>query len=263
MKKNLFPLYFVFAFVLFINSTGCNDENTEKVASETVETSQKVEKPIKKEIPKQEKKETQAIDDAFIVVSTSLGDMEIKVYGETPEHNKNIVKLAKEGFYDGLLFHRVIKGFMIQGGDPKSKNAKAGARLGSGGPGYTIPAEFNPKFIHKKGALSAARTGGPGNPEKRSSGSQFYIVQGKPVPLAQLKQIEASINKKNPGLNFAYTPEQIEIYTTIGGTPFLDMDYTVYGEVVKGIEVIDKIANVKTAPGDRPVEDVKMNIKVK
>lgn len=263
MKKILFPIYAVFAFVLFLNSTGCNNENIEKVASENVETAKKIEKPIKKEEPKQENNKTQAIDDAYITISTSMGDMEVKLYGETPEHTSNIVKLANEGFYDDLLFHRVINGFMIQGGDPKSKNASPTARLGSGGPGYTIPAEFNPKFIHKKGAISAARTGGPSNPEKRSSGSQFYIVQGKPIPVSQLKQIENSINQKNPGLNFAYTPEQIEIYTTIGGTPFLDMDYTVYGEVIKGMDVIDKIANTKTAPGDRPVTDVKMKISVK
>ncbi len=264
MKKFLSPLFVAFTLLLFINSTGCNENNSEKVASENTESKIKKEPSVKKEEPKKvDAPKENLTEDAYITIETEFGNMKVKLYKETPEHTKNMVKLAKEGYYDDLLFHRVMNGFMVQGGDPKSKNAAPKTRLGSGGPGYTIPAEFNPKFIHKKGAIAAARTGGPGNPEKRSSGSQFYLVQGKPVPASQLKQIEQRINKMNPGLNFAYTPEQIEIYTTIGGTPFLDMDYTVYGEVVDGIDIIDKIANVPTDPKtNRPNKDVKMKIRL-
>jgi len=172
-------------------------------------------------------------------IHTNHGVMTVKLYNETPLHRDNFVKLASEGFYDGLLFHRVIQGFMIQAGDPNSKNAPAGAQLGMGGPGYTVPAEFNTNLIHKKGALAAARLGDAMNPEKASSGSQFYIVQGRPTSV---------------GSN--YSDEQREIYKTIGGTPFLDGQYTVFGEVVKGLEIIDKIASVQTQPGDRPVNDV-------
>jgi len=182
-----------------------------------------------------------------ILIETSFGNMKAKLYNRTPKHRDNFIKLASEGFFNDLLFHRVIKGFMIQGGDPDSKGAAPEARLGGGGPGYTIPAEFVPELFHKKGALSAARRGDQGNPNKESSGSQFYVVQGKPVPPAQLKQL----------------PEiRREAYAAVGGTPFLDDNYTVFGEVVEGLEIIDKIAAVQTAPGDRPVEDVKMKISV-
>lgn len=157
--------------------------------------------------------------ETIVLLKTTMGDMKIKLYNETPLHRDNFIKLVNEKFYDGLLFHRVIKNFMIQGGDPESKNAPAGKRLGSGGPGYTIPAEILPQFKHKKGALAAARLGDQMNPKRESSGSQFYIVQN---------------------------------------APHLDGQYTVFGEVIEGLEIIDKIANVKTAPGDRPVEDVKI-----
>jgi peptidyl-prolyl cis-trans isomerase B (cyclophilin B) len=182
------------------------------------------------------------------VIHTDLGDMKGILYNETPKHRDNFVKLVKSGYYDGLLFHRVISGFMIQGGDPNSRNAKSGQQLGSGSPGYTIPAEFNKQFIHKKGALSAARTSDQVNPEKASSGSQFYIVQGKKINPAQL------------GAN--YTPEQKKIYETLGGTPFLDMQYTVYGEITDGLEVIDQIASVQKDGNDRPVTDVRMTVKL-
>jgi len=157
------------------------------------------------------------------VIHTEFGDMKGILYNETPKHRDNFVKLAKSGFYDGLLFHRVIMGFMIQGGDPQSKNAKAGQPLGMGDPGYTIPAEFNANLKHKRGALAAARTD---NPEKASSGSQFYIVQ----------------------------PEK--------GTHFLDMNYTVFGEVTEGLDVIDKIASAPKDQGDRPLKDIKMTVKI-
>ncbi|MCL2327893.1 MAG: peptidylprolyl isomerase [Bacteroidetes bacterium] len=185
--------------------------------------------------PKAEKpKET------MLEIHTNHGVMTVKLYDETPLHRDNFVKLASEGFYDSLLFHRVIQGFMIQAGDPNSKNAPAGAQLGVGGPGYTVPAEFNANLIHKKGALAAARLGDAMNPEKASSGSQFYIVQGQKSAVSAQK----------------YSETQQEIYKTIGGTPFLDGQYTVFGEVVKGLEIIDKIASVQTQPGDRPVNDV-------
>jgi peptidyl-prolyl cis-trans isomerase B (cyclophilin B) len=192
--------------------------------------------------------------ETMVIISTAYGDMKIKLYNETPQHRDNFIKLAKEGFYDGLLFHRVIKNFMIQGGDPNSKNAAPGQQLGSGGPGYTVPAEILPHLFHKKGVLSAARTGDQVNPQRRSSGSQFYLVQGKVYTEEELAGLEAR--------GFVFSDAQKQAYTTIGGTPFLDAQYTVFGEVVEGLEVVDKIADVATAPGDRPLEDVKFSVKV-
>ncbi|MGE5424439.1 MAG: peptidylprolyl isomerase [Syntrophothermus sp.] len=187
------------------------------------------------------------------VIHTQFGDMKGVLYNETPKHRDNFVKLAKQGYFDGLLFHRVIKDFMIQGGDPDSKNAKPGQQLGMGGPGYTIDAEFNPKFIHKKGALSAARMGDQINPNKASSGSQFYIVQGSVQSASVLDSRYA--NKK-------YTPAQKEIYEKIGGTPFLDGEYTVFGEITDGLDIIDKITTVDRDRNDRPNQDIKMRIKI-
>ena len=190
--------------------------------------------------------------DCLVEISTEYGDMTIRLSNATPGHRDNFIKLAEEGYFNGTLFHRVIDGFMIQGGDPNSKNAKAGQPLGTGGPGYTIPAEFVDSLVHVKGAIAAARTN---NPEKRSSGSQFYLVQGKPLSATELDQLE-----KRKGIR--YTPDQRETYMKVGGTPFLDRDYTVFGQVVKGIEVIDKIAKVKKDNRDRPSKDVKMTVKV-
>lgn len=187
--------------------------------------------------------------EAMVLIETNLGNIKVKLYDSTPQHKENFLKLAREGFYNGTLFHRVIPGFMIQGGDPDSRNAQPGQRLGVGGPGYTIPAEIGAK--HFRGALSAARQGDQVNPEKRSSGSQFYIVQNGPVPEAQLNQI---IQQK--GLQ--YTPEERDYYLKVGGTPFLDGDYTVFGQVVEGLDVVDKIAAVQRDGADRPVQDVKM-----
>lgn len=185
----------------------------------------------------------------MVRIETNKGTMTVKLYNETPLHRDNFVKLAKEGYFNGLLFHRVIKDFMIQGGDPDSKNATPEKMLGNGGPDYTIPAEFNPALYHKKGALAAARMGDQVNPKKASSGSQFYIVQGKTFTDQQLDMISMQYGIK-------FTPQQRNIYKTIGGTPFLDNNYTVFGEVVNGISVIDKIASVKTGRADRPTEDV-------
>lgn len=188
------------------------------------------------------------------LISTQYGDIKVKLYNETPQHRDNFVKLVEQGFYDGTLFHRIIKEFMIQGGDPNSKNAQPGAMLGNGGPGYTIPAEILPGLIHKKGALSAARLGDQMNPKRESSGSQFYVVQGK-------KWTDDELNMfAQRGLKL--TPEQREIYKTIGGTPHLDGAYTVFGEVVEGLDVLDKIAATPTGQVDRPIEDIKMTVKM-
>ena len=202
----------------------------------------------KKGMAKPEPKQKESMVD----IITDFGTMRVKLYNETPKHRDNFLKLAKEGFYDGTLFHRVINSFMIQGGDPTSKTAGPDAQLGGGDIGYTIPAEFNPKLVHKKGALCAARTS---NPEKASSGCQFYIVHGTP-------QSEQALAGTETQKGIKYTEEQRKEYIAHGGTPFLDMDYTVYGEVVSGLDVIDKIALTPTKPGDRPVKDVKMTMKV-
>ncbi|MBO7481513.1 MAG: peptidylprolyl isomerase [Bacteroidales bacterium] len=187
-----------------------------------------------------------------VLIETTKGNMTVMLYDDTPLHRDNFVKLAESGFYEGLLFHRVIKDFMIQGGDPMSKNAAPNVRLGNGGPGYTIPAEIvYPTHFHKKGALAAARTGDNVNPKRESSGSQFYIVQGQTYTDMKLDQFEKMLGK-------TFSKKERDAYATIGGTPHLDNQYTVFGEVVDGLGVVDKIAAVQTAPGDRPVEDVKI-----
>jgi len=245
----------------------------------------------------------------IVLISTEFGDIKIKLYNETPLHRDNFIKLISEHFYDSLSFHRIINGFMIQGGDPKSKNGGNGQALGNSGPGYTIPAEFNPKLFHKKGVLAAAREGDQVNPEKRSSGSQFYIVQGKVYKPQELDVMQDRMNEgskvdlirayilkpENAALKaeleacqkakdqealkkiiddielktkedydkvekFSFSKEQREAYTTVGGTPHLDGGYTVYGEVIEGLEVIDKIAAVETQTGDVPVKPVIFSI---
>jgi peptidyl-prolyl cis-trans isomerase B (cyclophilin B) len=190
-----------------------------------------------------------------VLLQTSMGDIVIRLSDSTPLHRDNFLKLVKVGFYDSVLFHRVIKNFMIQGGDPNSKNAVAGKPLGNGGPAYTVPAEFRQTLFHKKGVIAAARNGDDVNPQKASSGSQFYITQGKIFTDAGLDSVETyRLKRKIPAW-------QREVYKTIGGTPHLDQGYTVYGEVVKGLEVVDKIAAVQTSKGadrDRPLEDVRI-----
>lgn len=240
-------------------------------------------------------------------ITTTEGEIVVRLYDETPLHRDNFIKLAKEGFFDGTLFHRVIKDFMIQGGDPDSKGAPKGKRLGCGGPGYTIKAEINPtSLFHKRGALSAARLGDEVNPEKESSGSQFYIVWGKTFKPAELKQMERqmAMQQEQNMMNAAvaahrdeilnlrkardraglqelqdniiaevkqkiknegkptFTEEQREAYTTIGGTPFLDGEYTVFGEVESGLNIVEKIQSCTTDNADRPEDDIKMNIEV-
>lgn len=198
---------------------------------------------------------------AKVLISTDFGDIKITLYNETPQHRDNFIKLVKQGMYDGTLFHRVIKDFMIQGGDPESKNAEPGVMLGEGNVGYTIPAEFNKSLIHKKGVLAAAREGDAVNPNKESSGCQFYIVQGRTFTKAEIDKMLSRKNK-NRTESIVYTNEQYKTYETIGGTPHLDMDYTVFGEVTEGLDVIDKIAVVEKDKRDRPVKDIKMTIKV-
>jgi cyclophilin family peptidyl-prolyl cis-trans isomerase len=189
----------------------------------------------------------------YVRISTDLGDCIVMLYNETPLHSANFLKLSKAHFYDGTLFHRVIKNFMIQGGDPGSRHPKLGVPLGEGDVGYTIPAEFRDSLFHKKGALAAARDN---NPEKASSGCQFYIVQGKTFKEEQL----AAVEEKR--LKFRLPEYQRDVYKTLGGAPHLDRNYTVFGEVVKGIELVDQIAALLTDPNDRPNQDVRMKVTV-
>ncbi len=188
--------------------------------------------------------------ECLIRIETPQGDMLARLSDLTPQHQDNFIKLVEENFYDSLLFHRVIDGFMIQGGDPDSKNATPSARLGSGGPGYQVPAEFDPSLAHVKGAIAAARTN---NPQKLSSGSQFYIVHGRPVT-------EAELNRQEGQTGVRYPSEVREEYLEQGGVPFLDQNYTVFGQVIEGLDVIDKIAATATGAGDRPKEDVTMKV---
>ena len=191
-------------------------------------------------------------DSDIVTIETEYGNMEIQLFSSTPKHTANFSKLVNEGFYNDLLFHRVMNGFMIQGGDPESRGASVDQPLGSGGPGYTIPAEIG--IPHFKGMLSAARQGDEVNPKKESSGSQFFIVQGGPVDDGQLDAVEKA--KK-----FKYSEAQRAKYKKLGGTPMLDGDYSVFGEVSSGLDVIDKIAGVETDPRERPLKDIKMKIR--
>jgi peptidylprolyl isomerase/peptidyl-prolyl cis-trans isomerase B (cyclophilin B) len=237
-----------------------------------------------------------------VKVETSLGSFTVLLYGDTPRHRDNFLKLAKEGYYDSVLFHRVINEFMVQTGDPDSKKAAPGQRLGAGGPDYTLEAEINfPKHFHKRGALAAARQGDQVNPERRSSGSQFYIVTGRKVAAAQLDMLRNQLKQQQmqgvfnslaaplmdrvrqmqmagdrQGLQqlqdsliaqaekicdanpVTITPEMEQAYTTVGGAPHLDGQYTVFGEVIEGMDVIDKIEKVETDQADRPKEDIRI-----
>lgn len=251
----------------------------------------------------QKKNNNMANDNATLVkIETTMGDITVKLYDETPKHKENFIKLVKEGVYDSTLFHRIIKNFMIQAGDPTSKTASATDTLGSGDVGYTIPAEFNPKFFHKRGVLAAARQGDDVNPNKESSGCQFYIVTGRKFSEAQMINMENQMNEarldtvfqalarkhmkeiykmrkandmeglmelqdslenqarkevaKEPALKF--TPEQIKAYTTVGGAPHLDGNYTVFGEVVDGMNVVAEIETAKTNRQDRPTQDIRI-----
>lgn len=209
-------------------------------------------KPVVKKAPESKER--------LVELTTDYGTMILKLYDSTPLHRDNFIKLVQSGFYDSLLFHRVIQGFMIQGGDPVSKNADSLAMLGAGSaPGDRIPAEFRPQFFHKKGALAAARDG---NAAKASSNCQFYIVQGNKIPAEQLAQQEQGVKGNSGNPNFQYSPAQKEVYTRMGGTPFLDQNYTVFGEVISGLDVIDKIAAVQKGMNDRPKVDVRMRLRM-
>src|SRR5215831_1445559 len=199
-----------------------------------------------------------ALKARLVEITTDYGIMVIRLYDSTPLHRDNFIKLIQEGFYDSLLFHRVIQNFMIQGGDPTSKNADSSVMLGGGeAPGDRIPAEFRNNYIHKKGVIAAARDD---NPEKASSNCQFYIVQGQKYNDTMMNMMECNVRQNNPG--FTYTTAQRKLYKTVGGTPFLDQNYTVFGEVIKGLDVIDKIAALPTNANDRPLQDVRMKIKM-
>lgn len=260
---------------------------------------------------KKETKTTQPPGQVEVLISTSYGDMKARLYNETPLHRDNFIKLVEQGYYDSLIFHRVINNFMIQGGDPESKNAKLNQALGEGGPGYTVPAEINTKLFHKKGALCAARQGDDINPKKESSGSQFYIVQGRTLSDNDLQNFEYRLNRplltqlsqkvtskpenaktlaeldrlkkenKQDSLkmlaktldeqviaeykstpHFEFSEEQKNAYKTIGGTPHLDGGYTVFGEIYEGLDVIDKIAAAPTGQNDRPIQDIRMKMKI-
>lgn len=280
MERNLF-LSFMMVVLTLISCSANNTESASESAAQPQTTNSKMTK---------------------VKLETTMGDIVVELYNETPQHRDNFVKLVLEGYYDGVLFHRVIKDFMIQTGDGNSKTAGPDATLGDGDPGYTIPAEFvYPKYFHKRGALAAARTGDQVNPERRSSGSQFYIVTGKIYSSDELKMMTQRLatvkkqdifrrlvnenhaqietlqrNQDNEGLNelqnrliqqteaeaaqspFSLTDEQIDAYTSVGGTPHLDGQYTVFGQVIEGMDVVDKIQNTPTGRMDRPVSDIKI-----
>jgi cyclophilin family peptidyl-prolyl cis-trans isomerase len=283
MKKHI-QLAFLTLFILTLASCGGSESKTETKSEVNLEG-----------------------NDYLVTIKTDLGKMKAILFDETPMHKENFIKLAKEGFFDSLLFHRVVEGFMIQGGDPTSKNAGPDDRLGSTGPGYTIPAEFNRKFFHRKGALSAARIPDQYNPERESSGSQFFIVHGHVISeqetglnmqsLSQAvvtlrndfpdnelnKELEAAYNEGGnasfqnkaieladkiaqvTGITMKMPEERAKVYTTEGGFPFLDEAYTVFGQVIQGLDVVDKIATVEARgqdQGSRPYEDVRMFVSV-
>ena len=196
-------------------------------------------------------------------IETSEGDITLKLYNETPLHRDNFIRLVKSKFYDGVLFHRIIDQFMIQGGDPNSKDAMPGKMLGDGDVGYTIPAEFRtPQLYHKRGLVAAAREGDDENPEKASSGCQFYIVVGKQFTNEQLDEMEVSQIKKYGHANdstYKFSEQARTDYTTIGGTPHLDGNYTVFGEILTGMDVVDRIAQARTNRVDRPIEDIRIH----
>lgn len=240
MKKN----HFIAAICLCLFFVGCS--SSKKVEPVTQPKDEKT------EIEKQEIQKPRDMESLTkVLFKTTEGDITIALYDNTPKHKENFIKLVNDDFYKDILFHRIIKGFMIQTGDPDSKNAPAGKMLGSGGPDYKIPAEIVPGNYHKRGAVAAARQADQVNPKKESSGSQFYIVDGKVSPRNELTQIEQYYGK-------TFTEEQIQTYTTIGGAPFLDGDYTVFGEVVSGMDVVDKIASAQKNQYDRPTKDIKI-----
>jgi peptidyl-prolyl cis-trans isomerase B (cyclophilin B) len=202
-------------------------------------------------------------DKKMVIITTSYGDMKLELYNETPAHRDNFIKLVSEQYYNGTLFHRVIRDFMIQGGDPDSKDAIAGQRLGTGGTGYTIPAEIDHQFIHQKGALCAARQGDAVNPEYASSGSQFYIVEGRVIDANTVLTMEERRNMNLPeDQKWYYTDEQVHTYSTVGGVPHLDGTYTIFGQMTEGFDVLDAISVVPIDKMNRPVEDIAIQVMI-
>jgi peptidyl-prolyl cis-trans isomerase B (cyclophilin B) len=235
-----------FAQVKKTTTTSANTTTVKKPI--TKPTAKPIAKPVAKPVVK-----TKIDKEVKIKITTDSGIIVIKLYDSTPLHRDNFVKLVKQGFYDSLMFHRVIPNFMIQGGDPTSKYAQQGSMLGSGGGEMErIPAEFNSSYIHKKGALAAARDN---NPEKKSSACQFYIVQGDILTDETLTQLEDQSGKK-------YTWAQRNIYKSIGGTPFLDNNYTVFGETISGLDVVNKIATTARDGANRPISDLRMKMEI-
>ncbi|SIT93891.1 peptidylprolyl isomerase [Pontibacter indicus] len=228
-KKTRYPQSLLWVIALFIGLAACQPKTEEQTTAEKIETDTEAGlEPLTSEnaveiLTTYGKEHT----DSLILISTRHGDIKLRLYPETPLHRANFLRLTKAGFYDQGEFYRVVKGFAVQGGDSDTRTMKNGA--------YKIPQEFNPKYIHKRGALAMARYGDERNPEKESSSHNFYIVQGEPKTVQELKAFEAKHNIK-------YTPEQIKLYTTIGGEPSLDQEYTVFGEVIEGMEVVDKIS---------------------
>ena len=246
MKKLAFFLLLCAAIL----GVGCSFSNASKSRSAAEEANAKASDDQTETV--QETTTERNMDELTkVVFKTSMGNITIALYDNTPLHKENFLKLVSEDYYNGVLFHRIIQGFMIQTGDPDSKGAPIGKMLGNGGPDYTIPAEFRKENYHKRGAVAAARQGDNVNPTKASSGSQFYIVDGKPFTKEQLNQITMAYGT-------TFTDEQTEVYTTVGGAPFLDMQYTVFGEVVEGMDVVDKIAAQKKDRYDRPFNDIKI-----
>lgn len=237
MKKHNVLIILLSALLML----ACSQSSQADTAT-TGSDNQEQKNPTKKKKPAQMTK---------VLLKTSMGDIVIALYDETPLHKENFIKLVNDKYYDGVLFHRIIQNFMIQTGDPQSKTAKPGQMLGNGGPGYTIPAEFVPGLYHKRGAVAAARMGDNVNPKKESSGSQFYIVDGRVFSTNDLNRVIQMTGK-------TYSMDQIKDYTSIGGAPHLDGDYTVFGEVVSGMEIVDKIAAQQKDGRDRPIEDIKI-----
>lgn len=261
MKRLFFILVGCTALTLFSTTTGCKAKKRGNKTAETTDTLANLIQDITNiKEDNMEQNDNTPTTGIKVKIHTTYGDMTVLLYDETPLHRDNFAKLVKEGYYNDLLFHRCIKGFMVQGGDPNSRNAAPGAQLGVGGPPYKIPAEFNRNLIHKKGALAAARQGDMVNPKKESSGSQFYIVQGSVMNDMQIDQVQRYVQQKDS--TFQYSPAQREIYKTIGGTAQLDMDYTVFGEVIDGLNVIDSIAAQPTNQANRPNMDIKMTMEI-
>jgi len=242
----------LFFSCIIISGTAFSQVKTKQASQKPASTVKKI-TPVKNAKPLTVVTEDVNPGNTKVKITTDMGVIVVRLYDATPLHRDNFIKLVGQGFYDSLLFHRVIQGFMIQGGDPMSKNAEKGAMLGMGGSDMErIPAEFNSKLVHKKGALAAARDG---NPQKASSACQFYIVQGNVISDPELDAMEQQKGIK-------YSVEQRNAYKTKGGTPFLDMEYTVFGEVISGLEVIDKIASAPGNNYNRPNQDVHMKMEL-